>query len=125
MRFTGSVDGEELPAHYDAADVFTMPCRTRNGGLDIEGLGMVFLEAAATGLPVVAGDSGGAPDTVQEGRTGYVVDGRMPGPAARRLITLLRDPEAARAMGERGRAWTQREWGWDTAARQLGELLEH
>src|SRR5690606_11449918 len=74
--FTGSVPWEELPAHYDAGDVFAMPCRTRRRGLDVEGLGIVYLEASATGLPVVAGNSGGAPDAVLDGETGVVVDGR-------------------------------------------------
>ena len=68
--FTGSVPWAELPAHYAAGDVFAMPCRTRRRGLDVEGLGIVYLEASATGLPVVAGDSGGAPDAVREGETG-------------------------------------------------------
>ena len=63
---TGSVPAAELPLHYAAGDVFAMPCRTRNHGLDVEGLGIVYLEASATGLPVVAGDSGGAPDAVRE-----------------------------------------------------------
>ncbi|GAB3811613.1 hypothetical protein GCM10027605_51960 [Micromonospora zhanjiangensis] len=66
--FTGSVPAAELPMHYAAGDVYAMPCRTRNRGLDVEGLGIVYLEASATGLPVVAGDSGGAPDAVREGR---------------------------------------------------------
>jgi phosphatidylinositol alpha-1,6-mannosyltransferase len=71
--FTGSVPWAELPSYFDAGDVFAMPSRIRHGGLDVEGLGIVFLEASATGLPVVAGDSGGAPDAVLEGETGYVV----------------------------------------------------
>ena len=75
MRFTGAVPWAELPAHYGAGDVFAMPCRTRRGGLDVEGLGIVYLEASATGLPVVAGDSGGAPDAVLDGETGWVVPG--------------------------------------------------
>ena len=74
--FTGGVPGDELPAHHAMADVFAMPCRTRGNGLDVEGLGIVFLEASACGVPVVAGDSGGAPETVVEGETGHVVDGR-------------------------------------------------
>src|SRR5205807_8251399 len=100
---TGSVPWPELPSYYGAGDVFAMPCRTRLGGLDVEGLGIVFLEAAACGLPVVAGDSGGAPDAVVDGETGYVVDGRDPGPTAERLIALLLDPELRAAMGARGR----------------------
>ena len=71
--FTGPVPWPELPGYYDAADVFAMPCRTRRGGLDVEGLGIVYLEASATGLPVIGGDSGGAPDAILDGETGYVV----------------------------------------------------
>ena len=74
--FTAGVPSDELAAHYAMGDVFAMPCRTRGAGLDVEGLGIVFLEASATGVPVVAGDSGGAPETVLEGETGHVVDGR-------------------------------------------------
>src|SRR5690606_3293519 len=121
--FTGDVPAAELPAHYDAGDVFAMPCRTRNGGLDVEGLGIVFLEASAAGLPVIAGDSGGAPDAVLDGETGLIVDGTRPGPAARALIRLLSAPEAAARMGARGREWVRQEWGWDRTADQLGELL--
>ena len=100
--FTGGVAHAELPAHYAAGDVFAMPCRTRRAGLDVEGLGIVYLEASATGLPVVAGDSGGAPDAVRDGETGYVVDGRDVHAVAERLVTLLHDADAARAAG-RGR----------------------
>ncbi|PRC62823.1 alpha-(1-2)-phosphatidylinositol mannosyltransferase, partial [Mycobacterium sp. ITM-2017-0098] len=64
-----------LPAHHAMADVFAMPCRTRGSGLDVEGLGIVYLEASSTGVPVVAGRSGGAPETVVDGETGVVVDG--------------------------------------------------
>ena len=81
---TGSVPFSELPAHYAAGDVFSMPCRTRNRGLDVEGLGIVYLEASATGIPVVAGDSGGAPDAVIPGETGFVVPGGSPAAAAAR-----------------------------------------
>ena len=76
VTFTGAVPGDELPAHHALADVFAMPCRTRGGGMDVEGLGIVFLDASATGVPVVAGDSGGAPEAVQHNETGLVVDGR-------------------------------------------------
>ena len=74
--FTGPVPASDLPAYYRAGDVFAMPCRTRRGGLDVEGLGIVYLEASASGLPVVGGDSGGAPDAILDGETGYVVPGR-------------------------------------------------
>ncbi|KOT78796.1 glycosyltransferase family 4 protein [Streptomyces rimosus] len=123
VRFTGSVPWEELPAHYGAGDVFAMPCRTRRGGLDVEGLGIVYLEASATGLPVVAGDSGGAPDAVLDGETGYVVPGGSPTVAAERVIALLKDPQARRRMGERGRAWVEEKWRWDLLAERLKALL--
>ncbi|WFE67106.1 glycosyltransferase family 4 protein [Micromonospora sp. WMMD714] len=121
--FTGSVPWEALPAHYAAGDVYAMPCRTRNRGLDVEGLGIVYLEASATGLPVVAGDSGGAPDAVREGETGYVVPGRDVAVLADRVATLLADRELARQLGAAGRAWVEKEWRWETQARRLADLL--
>ncbi|MFI1965497.1 glycosyltransferase family 4 protein [Streptomyces pathocidini] len=123
VRFTGAVPWEELPAHYGAGDVFAMPCRTRRGGLDVEGLGIVYLEASATGLPVVAGDSGGAPDAVLDGETGWVVRGESAEDAADRIATLLKDPELRRRMGERGRAWVEDRWRWDLLAERLAALL--
>ena len=75
---------------------------------------IVLLEAAACGLPVVAGKSGGAPETVQEGRTGHVVDGRDIAAIAAALSGLLADPARAQAMGAAGRAWMQREWSFAT-----------
>ncbi|MEV5005378.1 MULTISPECIES: glycosyltransferase family 4 protein [unclassified Streptomyces] len=123
VRFTGAVPWAELPAHYGAGDVFAMPCRTRRGGLDVEGLGIVYLEASATGLPVVAGDSGGAPDAVLDGETGWVVRGGSPEQAADRVVTLLGDAELRRRMGERGRSWVEERWRWDLLAQRLQELL--
>ncbi|MER5971027.1 glycosyltransferase family 4 protein [Streptomyces sp. NPDC002055] len=123
VRFTGAVPWEELPAHYGAGDVFAMPCRTRRGGLDVEGLGIVYLEASATGLPVVAGDSGGAPDAVLDGETGWVVPGGSAPDAAERIITLLQDPDLRRRMGDRGRAWVEERWRWDLLADRLTALL--
>ncbi|MER5180893.1 glycosyltransferase family 4 protein [Streptomyces sp. NPDC002896] len=123
VRFTGAVPWAELPAHYGAGDVFAMPCRTRRGGLDVEGLGIVYLEASATGLPVVAGDSGGAPDAVLDGETGWVVPGGAPGAAAERIITLLGDAELRKRMGERGREWVEERWRWDLLAERLEALL--
>jgi len=123
--FTGSVPWAELPEHYAAGDVYAMPCRTRAAGLDVEGLGIVYLEASATGLPVVGGDSGGAPDAVREGETGYVVGGRDVPALAARLTDLLSDPTRAKAMGEAGRAWVERDWRWETQAARLTTLLAH
>ncbi|MFB9370593.1 glycosyltransferase family 4 protein [Kitasatospora albolonga] len=123
VRFTGAVPWSELPAHYGAGDVFAMPCRTRRGGLDVEGLGIVYLEASATGLPVVAGDSGGAPDAVLEGESGYVVPGGSPAAAAERIVRLLKDPQLRATMGEAGRRWVERSWRWDLLAGRLTSLL--
>jgi phosphatidylinositol alpha-1,6-mannosyltransferase len=126
VRFTGSVPQAELPAHYAAGDVFAMPCRTRRGGLDVEGLGIVYLEASATGLPVIGGDSGGAPDAIAAGETGYVVGGGGGAAAAlsTRLVALLSDPAGAKAMGEKGRAWVEQEWSWDQTAATLRALID-
>lgn len=123
VLFTGGVPWSELPDYYRAADVFAMPCRTRGRGLDVEGLGIVFLEASSSGLPVVAGDSGGAPEAVQEGRTGTVVDGRDVPATAQALIGLLADPQRARRWGEAGREWVLRRWSWQRSADHLADLL--
>ncbi|MGH3796352.1 MAG: glycosyltransferase family 4 protein [Pseudonocardiaceae bacterium] len=119
----GSVPWSQLPAHYAAGDVFAMPCRTRGKGLDVEGLGLVFLEAAATGLPVVAGSSGGARETVCPGETGELVNGRDVAAVARTVADLLADPDRAAAMGRHGRRWMQRDWNWSGRAQQLAQLL--
>jgi phosphatidylinositol alpha-1,6-mannosyltransferase len=121
--FAGAVPAAEVAAHHAVGDVFALPCRTRGGGLDVEGLGIVLLEAAAAGLPVVAGDSGGAPETVQEGRTGHVVDGRDVAAVASAVAGLLSDPERARAMGAAGRAWMRQEWTWPARVARLRALL--
>jgi phosphatidylinositol alpha-1,6-mannosyltransferase len=113
----------ELPAHHAVGDVFALPCRTRGGGLDIEGLGIVLLEAAACAVPVVAGASGGAPETVQEGRTGHVVNGRDVDAVADAVGGLLADPDRARRMGAAGRAWMQREWIWPARVARLRAFL--
>jgi phosphatidylinositol alpha-1,6-mannosyltransferase len=120
--FTGPVPAAELPGYYAAADVFAMPCRTRRAGLDVEGLGIVYLEASATGLPVIGGDSGGAPDAIADGETGYVVGD--PQALTARIAELLGDPGKAKAMGEKGLAWVNAEWRWELAAARLTALLE-
>ncbi len=121
--FTDGVPGNELPAHHAMADVFAMPCRTRGAGLDVEGLGIVFLEASATGVPVVAGRSGGAPETVRDGETGVVVDGWDVGAIAASVSDLLADPDRAAKMGAAGRRWVVDNWQWRTQAARLAELL--
>ena len=121
--FTDGVPGDELPAHHAMADVFAMPCRTRGAGLDVEGLGIVYLEASASGVPVVAGRSGGAPESVIDGETGLVVDGRDVGAIAVAVGDLLADPDRAAQMGAAGRRWVVENWQWRTKAQRLGELL--
>jgi phosphatidyl-myo-inositol dimannoside synthase len=121
--FTGSVPWSQLPAHYDAGDIFAMPCRTRRFGLDVEGLGIVYLEAAASGLPVLAGNSGGAPDAVLDGETGHVVDGRSVSAVADRVTALLLDPEKAALMGKRGREWIAQQWRWSHVSDRFAALL--
>ncbi|KUH64917.1 alpha-(1-2)-phosphatidylinositol mannosyltransferase [Mycolicibacterium novocastrense] len=121
--FTDAVPGDELPAHHAMADVFAMPCRTRGAGLDVEGLGIVYLEASATGVPVVAGRSGGAPETVRDGQTGVVVDGWDVGAIAAAVGDLLADPDRAVRMGAAGRRWVVDNWQWHTQAKRLSNLL--
>src|SRR5271169_3400202 len=123
VTFTGGLPAAELPAHYVLADVFAMPCRTRGAGMDVEGLGIVFLEASAAGVPVIAGESGGAPEAVQHNRTGLVVDGRSVDKVADAVTELLTDRDRAAAMGAAGREWVTAQWRWDTLAVRLASLL--
>jgi phosphatidyl-myo-inositol dimannoside synthase len=121
--FTDGVPGDELPAHHAMADVFAMPCRTRGAGLDVEGLGIVYLEASAAGVPVVAGRSGGAPETVLDNQTGVVVDGWDLGAVAATIGDLLADPDRAARMGAAGRRWVVDNWQWKDQAARLAGLL--
>jgi phosphatidyl-myo-inositol dimannoside synthase len=121
---TGSVPASQLPAYYAAGDVFAMPCRTRRQGLDVEGLGIVYLEASALGLPVIVGDSGGAPEAVRDGETGYLVNGRDVRAIAERSAELLDDALLRAKFGEAGRQWVLSAWRWDSAAARLRELLD-
>jgi phosphatidylinositol alpha-1,6-mannosyltransferase len=121
--FTDGVPSAELPAHHAMADVFAMPCRTRGAGLDVEGLGIVYLEASASGVPVVAGRSGGAPETVRDGETGVVVDGHDVGAIAASVSDLLADPQRAARMGAAGRRWAVDNWQWSNQAARLADLL--
>jgi phosphatidyl-myo-inositol dimannoside synthase len=123
VTFTGGVPSAELPAHHALADVFAMPCRTRGAGMDVEGLGIVFLEASATGVPVVAGQSGGAPEAVQHNKTGLVIDGTSVDEVAEAVAELLGNRDRAALMGAAGREWVTSQWRWDTLAARLSELL--
>lgn len=124
VLITGVVPFSELPAYYAAGDVFAMPCRTRKRGFDFEGLGIVYLEASATGLPLVVGNSGGAPDAVLDGQTGLVVDGNSLTETANSISDLLADPQRREQLGAAGRAWIEAEWQWSRSAGRLTELLE-
>jgi phosphatidylinositol alpha-1,6-mannosyltransferase len=121
--FAGAVSEEELPAYHCAADVFAMPCRSRYGGLEVEGFGIVFMEAAACGKPVVAGDSGGAAEAVVAGETGLVVDGRETGEVAEAVSRLLVDRERAEEMGRRGRLRAEEHFAWPMLARRMAMWL--
>jgi phosphatidylinositol alpha-1,6-mannosyltransferase len=121
--FAGQVSERDLPSHYRAGNVFAMPCRTRAAGLEIEGWGNVFIEAAACGRAVVAGDSGGAREALVPDETGLLVDGGDVGQVAEAVGSLLADGPRAEAMGLAGRARVERAFGWTRAADQLADWL--
>lgn len=121
--FAGQVSEEDLPRYYRAGDVFAMPCRTRLGGLEVEGWGNVFLEAAACGRPVVAGDSGGARESLVDGATGLLVDGSDVGEVGDAVASLLEHPGRAEAMGSAGRERVERHFTWPRAAEQIAGWL--
>jgi phosphatidylinositol alpha-1,6-mannosyltransferase len=114
--FAGGVSADELSQFHASADVFAMPCRSRLGGLEVEGFGIVFMEAAATGKAVVAGNSGGAAEAVAHGETGLVVDGTDVGAVAAAVGELLSDPERARSMGVAGRQRAVEAYAWTEIA---------
>ena len=123
VTITGSVNWTDLPNYYAMADLFAMPVRTRNLGFDVEGLGIVYLEASATGLAVIAGNSGGAPDAVIEGVTGYVMDSSLKNELAEKIIYLLKNPEIRARLGKQGRSWIEKQWQWPSRHLQLRKLL--
>ena len=123
ISFLGRARYQELPRLISLGEIFAMPSRSRFGGLEIEGLGIVYLEASACGLPVVGGIAGGAPDALIEGETGFAVDGRSASEVARAIKILLQDPGRAKAMGERGRQWIAQEWEWKHWSAELNKLL--
>ncbi|WP_175934707.1 glycosyltransferase family 4 protein [Corynebacterium sp. Marseille-P4321] len=121
--FTGPVDRVYLRDIVAAADVFAMPARTRGGGLDVEGLGIVYLEAQACGVPVVAGDSGGAPETVTA-ETGVVVNGRDVDALSEAVSQLLIDANRRREMGTAGRVHVAQHFSWDVLGQRCVEVLQ-
>jgi phosphatidyl-myo-inositol dimannoside synthase len=123
VTFAGEVSERDLPRYYRAGDVFAMPCRTRRGGLEVEGWGNVFIEAAACARPVIAGDSGGAREALVDGVTGLLVDGANVDAVADAVASLLEDPDRARTMGAAGRVRVERHYTWPRATEQLAGWL--
>jgi phosphatidylinositol alpha-1,6-mannosyltransferase len=124
VRLLGRVSEDDLPALYGCADAFMMLCRTRWGGLEQEGFGIVFAEAAACAVPQIAGDSGGAAEAVVDGETGFVVrDPRDTDEVAARLREVLRDPQRRTAMGMASRARAVAAFDYDTMAARLARAL--
>ncbi|MDA2977264.1 MAG: glycosyltransferase family 4 protein [Actinomycetota bacterium] len=123
VTITGAVDWKELPGFYAAGDVFAMPVRTRNLGFDVEGLGIVYLEASATGIPVIAGNSGGAPEAVIDGVTGFVLNPNNQMILAEKIIELLLNKELSNRLGKQGQSWIEKQWQWPSRHLQLKNLL--
>jgi len=123
VRFVGRVQYADLPTYLRLGDIFAMPSRSRFFGLEVEGLGIVYLEASAVGLPVIGGASGGAPDAVLDGETGLVADGTNPSAIADAAIRLLQNPESSAAMGRRGREWAVENWSWKLWGERFSALL--
>jgi len=125
VSFIGRIQYSELPRYISIGDVFAMPSRSRFFGLEVEGLGIVYLEASACGLPVIAGKSGGAPDAVVEGVTGLVVDGLDAAAIAVAAIELLSDSKRSQVMGLAGREWIEKQWRWELWAKEFSDLLHN
>ena len=123
ISFVGRVQYQELPRFISVGEIFAMPSRSRLAGLEVEGLGIVYLEASACGLPVVGGLSGGAPDALLEGETGFAVDGLSPDCVSEAIIKLLDDPEMGKRMGSRGRQWIVDEWEWQHWSKRFNQLF--
>jgi len=123
ITFIGRIQYADLPRYICVGDIFAMPSRSRLAGLEVEGLGIVYLEASACGLAVIGGTSGGAPDAVLEAETGFAVDGTSPHDVAVAAIRLLQDSDLAARMGARGRQWIIDEWRWDIWSARFNELL--
>lgn len=123
ITFIGRINYADLPNYICLGDIFAMPSRSRFFGLEVEGLGIVYLEASSCGLPVVGGKSGGAPDAVLVGETGVVVDGTNTFEIAESCIELLNNPELCALMGANGRAWIIENWRWEIWASKYAALL--
>jgi phosphatidylinositol alpha-1,6-mannosyltransferase len=125
VTFLGRVPDERLPTTYGCADVFAMLCRNRWLGLEQEGFGIVFLEAAASGVPSIAGDSGGASEAVEDGVTGLVVHEPENVEAVRHALARLIDYEELRVrMGTAARRRAKERFAYDILAEQLAASLD-
>lgn len=124
VRFAGTLGRDGVAALMATGTVFALPVRTRLGGLQPEGLGKVFTEAAASGLPVIAGRSGGTPETLIDGRTGHLVDSADRGQIADRITEMLADPGRARAFGHAGRQFVAQRFSTATVRRTLRQALD-
>ena len=125
VRFLDRVPDAELPALYGLADIFAMVCRVRWAGLEQEGFGIVFLEAAAAGVPQVAGRSGGSDEAVVDQETGFVVDDPTSTDQVRSALQrLLGDPDLRAAMGLAARRRAVEAYGYDQLAERLQRCLE-
>jgi len=121
--FTGRIKFEDLAKYIQLGEVFAMPSRDRFFGLEVEGLGIVYLEASACGVPVIVGKSGGAPDAVIQNQTGLIVDGTKPQEISDAICKLLADKELARQMGRQGREWVVENWRWQIWSEKFNTLL--
>src|SRR5437773_1079083 len=121
VRFLGGVSDRELPALYNLASVYVGASR-RAERLGVEGFGIALVEASACGRPVVAGNSGGIPDAVRDGETGFLVPPEEPAAFADAICRLLADPAAAQRMGQNGRRAVETYFNWDRVVRDLREL---
>ena len=123
VTFIGRIDYKELPQYLCVGDIFAMPSRSRLMGLEVEGLGIVYLEASSCGLPVLAGNSGGAPDAVKQSETGLVVNGTDEKQIASAAIELLNNRDSSKKMGLAGRQWIVDNWRWETWSKEFEALL--
>jgi len=121
--FTGRVAHSELTDYICLGEIFAMPVRSRFSGFEVEGLGIVYLEASACGLPVVVGNSGGAKDAVIDQVTGLLVDGTNVDQISKVICELLADPNRGKAMGEAGRGWVISNWQLATWSEKFNKLL--
>ncbi len=124
VHFMDSVSDSELPAVYQKATVFVMTSRAEYHAGSVEGFGIVYLEASATGLPVVAARSGGAAEAVIENETGLLVPPDDPQALAQTLARLLNDAALRQRLGRNGRRWVEREMNWDRVGRQFMSIIE-